>query len=67
MCVCVCVCKAMITCVYICWAGWSFFLCIVGTLLTFLCALLSVQADSATSSHKVEEEVLAGNNLICLL
>ena len=54
-------------CVCVCVAGWSFFLCIVGTLLTFLCALLSVKADASTSSHKVEEEVLEGKNLICVL
>ncbi|KAK7096316.1 LHFPL tetraspan subfamily member 2 protein-like [Littorina saxatilis] len=50
-----------------CQLGWSFFLCVVGTLLTFMCSLLSVKADSATSSHKVEEEVLEGKNLICVL
>lgn len=50
-----------------CQLGWSFYLCVVGTLLSFLSAVLSIKADSATSSHKVEEQVLEGKNLICVL
>ncbi|XP_041356147.1 LHFPL tetraspan subfamily member 2a protein-like [Gigantopelta aegis] len=50
-----------------CSLGWSFYLVIAGTVLTFLCAFLSIKADSSTSSRKVEEEVLEGKNLICVV
>lgn len=50
-----------------CDLGWSFYLCIVGTILVFLCSILSIQAEHSTSSRKVEEEVLTGKNLICVL
>ncbi|KAK3577365.1 hypothetical protein CHS0354_008461 [Potamilus streckersoni] len=50
-----------------CILGWSFYLCIVGTLLVFVCSVLSVGADHATSSRKVEEEVLEGKSLICVM
>ncbi|XP_076439222.1 LHFPL tetraspan subfamily member 2 protein-like [Babylonia areolata] len=50
-----------------CQLGWSFYLAVGGTVLSFLCAMLSIQADSATSCHKVEEEILEGKNLICVL
>ncbi|KAL8568455.1 hypothetical protein ACOMHN_065613 [Nucella lapillus] len=50
-----------------CTLGWSFYLAVVGTVLTFLSALLSIKADSATSSHKVENQILEGKYLICVL
>ena len=48
-------------------AGWSFYLCIAATLLVFVCSVLSVGAERATSSRKVEEEVLEGKALICVM
>lgn len=50
-----------------CSLGWSFYLCIVGTLLVFVCSVVSVGAERATSSRKVEEEVLEGKALICVM
>lgn len=50
-----------------CSLGWSFYLCIIGTILTFACSVLSIQAEHSTSSRKVEEEVMEGKNLICVL
>ncbi|KAI8503311.1 PREDICTED: lipoma HMGIC fusion partner-like 2 protein [Branchiostoma belcheri] len=50
-----------------CTLGWAFYCAVGGTLLSFVCAILSVQADIATSSDKVEDEILEGKNLICLL
>ncbi|XP_033725413.1 LHFPL tetraspan subfamily member 2 protein-like [Pecten maximus] len=50
-----------------CELGWSFYLCVVGTVLVFLCSILSIQADHSTTSRKVEEEVLEGKNLICVI
>ncbi|KAK3095570.1 hypothetical protein FSP39_016186 [Pinctada imbricata] len=50
-----------------CSLGWSFYLCIAGTVLIFVCSILSIQAEHSTSSRKVEEEVLEGKNLICVL
>uniref|UniRef100_A0A3Q3KDV4 LHFPL tetraspan subfamily member 2b n=1 Tax=Monopterus albus TaxID=43700 RepID=A0A3Q3KDV4_MONAL len=46
-----------------CSLGWAFYAAIGGTLATFLCAVLSAQAEIATSSDKVQE----GKSLICLL
>ncbi|XP_071098720.1 LHFPL tetraspan subfamily member 2a protein-like [Haliotis cracherodii] len=50
-----------------CSLGWAFYLCITGTVMSFFCAFLSVKADESTSSYKVEEEVLEGKNLICVV
>ncbi|XP_029365592.1 LHFPL tetraspan subfamily member 2a protein-like [Echeneis naucrates] len=50
-----------------CSLGWAFYTAIGGTLATFLCAVLSAQAEIATSSDKVQEEIEEGKNLICLL
>ncbi|KAI0239162.1 LHFPL tetraspan subfamily member 2 protein [Lamellibrachia satsuma] len=49
-----------------CQLGWAFYGCVCGTVLVFLCAILSVQAEKATSSDKVEGEILEGKNLICV-
>ncbi|XP_041855817.1 LHFPL tetraspan subfamily member 2a protein-like [Melanotaenia boesemani] len=51
----------------LCSLGWAFYAAIGGTLTTFLCAILSAQAEIATSSDKVQEEIEEGKSLICLL
>lgn len=48
-------------------AGWAYYGCMGGTLLVFACAILSMQAETSTSSDKVEKEVIEGKNLICIL
>lgn len=50
-----------------CSLGWAFYTAIGGTLVTFLCSVLSAQAEIATSSDKVQEEIEEGKSLICLL
>ncbi|KAK6185660.1 hypothetical protein SNE40_007842 [Patella caerulea] len=50
-----------------CSMGWSFYVCVFGTLMAFGCSMLSIKADLSTSSRKVEEEVLEGKNLICVI
>uniref|UniRef100_A0A8C3IB34 Lipoma HMGIC fusion partner-like 2 protein n=2 Tax=Emydidae TaxID=8476 RepID=A0A8C3IB34_CHRPI len=50
-----------------CSLGWAFYTAIGGTGLTFICAIFSAQAEIATSSDKVQEEIEEGKNLICLL
>lgn len=47
--------------------GWSYYLGIAATVLVFITAVLSVPADRSTTSRKVEEEMLEGKNLICVL
>ncbi|XP_057687003.1 LHFPL tetraspan subfamily member 2b [Corythoichthys intestinalis] len=51
----------------LCSLGWAFYAAIGGTLATFLCAVLSAQAEIATSSDKVQEEIEEGKSLICVL
>lgn len=51
----------------LCSLGWAFYAAIGGTLASFLCAVLSAQAEIATSSDKVQEEIEEGKSLICLL
>ncbi|KAG7281497.1 hypothetical protein CRUP_012440 [Coryphaenoides rupestris] len=50
-----------------CSLGWAFYAAIGGTLATFLCAVFSAQAEVATSSDKVQEEIEEGKSLICLV
>jgi len=50
-----------------CTLGWAFYVAIGGTLATFVCSMLSIQAEVSTSSDKVQDEILEGKNLICLL
>ncbi|MEQ2157981.1 LHFPL tetraspan subfamily member 2 protein, partial [Goodea atripinnis] len=50
----------------LCSLGWAFYAAIGGTLGTFLCSVLSAQAEIATSSDKVQEEIEEGKSLICL-
>ncbi|XP_068422465.1 LHFPL tetraspan subfamily member 2a protein-like [Clinocottus analis] len=51
----------------LCSLGWAFYAALGGTLGSFLCAVLSAQAEIATSSDKVQEEIEEGKSLICLL
>lgn len=51
----------------LCSLGWAFYAAIGGTLATFLCSVLSAQAEIATSSDKVQEEIEEGKSLICVL
>lgn len=50
-----------------CSLGWAFYTVTGGTVLTFICAVFSAQAEIATSSDKVQEEIEEGKNLVCLL
>ena len=47
--------------------GWAFYSAVAGVGLTFVCAVLSVQAEVATSSDKVQYQIHQGRTLICLL
>ncbi|XP_071788980.1 LHFPL tetraspan subfamily member 2 protein-like [Asterias amurensis] len=49
-----------------CSLGWSFFVAAAATVLTFACAVLSVQAEIATASDDVQDEILKGKYVICL-
>lgn len=49
-----------------CAIGWSFFVAVGSTVATFLSAVLSVQAEIATSSDDVQDEILKGKYIICL-
>ncbi|XP_067279357.1 LHFPL tetraspan subfamily member 2a protein [Pseudorasbora parva] len=51
----------------LCSMGWAFYTALGGTVLTFICAVFSAQAEIATSSDKVQEEIEEGKSLICLL
>ena len=51
----------------LCSMGWAFYTAMGGTVLTFICAIFSAQAEIATSSDKVQEEIEEGKSLICLL
>ncbi|KAJ7988578.1 hypothetical protein DPEC_G00325010 [Dallia pectoralis] len=51
----------------LCTMGWAFYTAMGGTVLTFVCAVFSAQAEIATSSDKVQEEIEEGKSLICLL
>ncbi|XP_038058452.1 LHFPL tetraspan subfamily member 2a protein-like [Patiria miniata] len=49
-----------------CSLGWAFYVAAAATFLTFACAVLSVQAEIATSSDDVQDEILKGKYVICL-
>nr|CAD7425277.1 unnamed protein product [Timema monikensis] len=49
-----------------CTLGWALYSAVVGVILTFLCSVLSVQAEVATSSDKVQFQIHQGRTLICL-
>ncbi|GBN33947.1 LHFPL tetraspan subfamily member 2a protein [Araneus ventricosus] len=50
-----------------CSIGWTYYLAIVGTVVTFICSILSIQAEVSTSSTKVQEGLIEGKNVICLI
>ncbi|KAI1280407.1 LHFPL tetraspan subfamily member 2a protein [Halotydeus destructor] len=49
-----------------CQLGWAVYLAIGSILATFVCSVLSLQAESSTSTDKVQDEILEGKTLICL-
>ncbi|KAG5899880.1 hypothetical protein JTB14_012343 [Gonioctena quinquepunctata] len=49
-----------------CSLGLGLWLAIIGTILTFVCACLSVTAEKSTSSDKVQDKIYEGQTLICL-
>lgn len=46
--------------------GWAFYSAILGIALTFVCAILSAQAEKSTASDKVQDKMNEGKTLICL-
>lgn len=49
-----------------CSLGWGLYVAVVATVLTFISACLSVLAERATSSDKVQDQIDDGRTLICL-
>ncbi|XP_043288761.1 LHFPL tetraspan subfamily member 2a protein [Venturia canescens] len=49
-----------------CSFGWAFYSAIIGIALTFVCAILSAQAEKSTASDKVQDKMNEGKTLICL-
>lgn len=50
-----------------CSLGWAFYVVLGGTLSSFLCSLLSAQAEKSTSSDMVQDEISDGKTLIFLV
>lgn len=50
-----------------CSLGWAFYAVMGGTLSSFLCSLLSAQAEKSTSSDLVQDEISDGKTVICLI
>lgn len=50
-----------------CSIGWAFYAVLGGTLSSFLCSLLSAQAEKSTSSDDVQDEISDGKTIICLI
>ncbi|XP_014212029.1 LHFPL tetraspan subfamily member 2 protein [Copidosoma floridanum] len=50
-----------------CSLGWAFYSAVCGILLTFVCAILSGQAEKSTAGNKVQDKVNEGKSLICLV
>lgn len=50
-----------------CSLGWAFYAVLGGTLSSFLCSLLSAQAEKSTSSDEVQDEISDGKTVICLI
>ncbi|KAK1792196.1 hypothetical protein P4O66_012151 [Electrophorus voltai] len=50
-----------------CSLGWALYTAIGGTVATFVCATFSAQAEIATSSDNVQDEIDEGRTLICVL
>ncbi|KAK0084571.1 hypothetical protein PV325_006774 [Microctonus aethiopoides] len=49
-----------------CSLGWAFYSAAIGVALTFVCAVLSAQAEKSTASDKVQDKMNEGKTLICL-
>ncbi|KAL1501028.1 hypothetical protein ABEB36_006433 [Hypothenemus hampei] len=49
-----------------CSLGSGLYVAVASTILTFICACLSLPADKSTSSDKVQEKIYEGQTLICL-
>ncbi|KOX80553.1 Lipoma HMGIC fusion partner-like 2 protein [Melipona quadrifasciata] len=49
-----------------CSLGWAFYSAIIGVGLTFVCAVISGQAEKSTASDKVQDKMNEGKTLICL-
>ncbi|XP_071497938.1 LHFPL tetraspan subfamily member 2a protein-like [Diadema antillarum] len=49
-----------------CSLGWSFYVAVGATVGTFVTAVLSVQAEIATSSDDIQDEISQGKYIICL-
>lgn len=49
-----------------CRIGMGLCLAIVATILTFVCACLSLPAEKSTSSDRVQDKIYEGQTLICL-
>jgi len=47
--------------------GWAYIAVMISTLITFATGMLSIQADKATSKDKIEDEILEGKRLICVI
>ncbi|KAG8042412.1 hypothetical protein G9C98_005046 [Cotesia typhae] len=45
---------------------WAFYSAAIGVALTFVCAILSAQAEKSTASDKVQDKMNEGKTLICL-
>ena len=50
-----------------CSLGWAFYVALGGTLASFLCSVLSAQAEKSTSSDLVQDEILDGKTFILLV
>lgn len=46
--------------------GWAFYSAVIGVALTFVCAVISGQAEKSTASDKVQDKMNEGKMLICL-
>lgn len=46
--------------------GWAFYSAVIGVGLTFICAVISGQAEKSTASDKVQDKMNEGKTLICL-
>ncbi|PBC29508.1 Lipoma HMGIC fusion partner [Apis cerana cerana] len=49
-----------------CSLGWAFYSAVIGVGLTFICAVISGQAEKSTASDKVQDKMNEGKTLICL-
>ncbi|XP_078032594.1 LHFPL tetraspan subfamily member 2a protein-like [Augochlora pura] len=49
-----------------CKLGWAFYSALTGVGLTFVCAVISGQAEKSTASDKVQDKLNEGKTLICL-